>query len=676
MKKQTTIYITNLVKLHAALLKMTKTLIVGILILVSSHDSTQAQEPLFSKPSWWIGGAVGANYNFFKGESQQLNTNFTAPLVFHDGLGMGVYAAPLLEYYAPNTRFGAMLQVGYDNRSGTTKETFAACGDCPTYLTTHLSYVTIEPSLRIAPFKNNFYIFGGPRFAFNMSKSFTYDQKAGPRSPEIAPPLKIKGDLSNVNKTTVSMQIGAGYDVPVTSQNHRTQFVISPFISFQPYWGQMPRSVETMKLAGLRMGAAFKFGCGHENPPSPVTIQVEPEVKFVVTSPKNIPIQRRIRETFPLRNYVFFDIGSTEIPDRYEILTKDQVKDFKEDQLEMFAPKKLSGRSKREMTVYYNVLNILGDRMGKNPFTVVKLVGSSEKGPADGQAMAESVKQYLMNIFGIDAGRISIEGRDKPLIPSQQPGGTKELDLLRAGDRRVTIESNSPALLMEFQSGSESQLKPVEITDVQEAPLDSYVSFHAIGAQTAFSSWFFDVADDKGNIQTFGPYTQELVSIPGKTIMGTRLGGEYKVTMLGLTKGGNAVKKVTFIRMALWTPPKNEEGIRYSVIFEFNESKTIALYEKYLSDVVAPKIPKGATVIIHGYTDVIGDADNNQKLSLARANDVMHILNNALTKKGRKDARFEVYGFGEDEKSAPFDNNYPEERFYNRTVLIDIIPKS
>lgn len=675
MKKQTPIYITEINKSQPALSKMSKSIIAGILIIVSLQVSMQAQEPVFTKPSWWIGGAVGANYNFFQGATQQINTNFTSPVVFNDGMGMGVYAAPLLEYYAPNTRFGAMLQVGYDNRSGTAKETFAACGDCPTFLTTHLSYVTIEPSLRIAPFKSNFYIFGGPRFAFNMGKAFKYDQKAGPNAPELAPPRTIKGDLSNVNKTIVSMQIGVGYDVPIRSQSHRTQFVISPFISFQPYWGQMPRSVETMKLAGLRMGAAFKFGCGHKNPSSPVTILVEPEVKFVVTSPKNIPIQRRIRETFPLRNYVFFDIGSTEIPDRYEILTRDQVRDFKEDQLEMFTPKKLSGRSKREMTVYYNVLNILGDRMGKNPFTVVKLVGSSEKGPEDARAMAESVKQYLMGIFGIEAARISIEGRDKPLIPSEQPGGTKELDLLRAGDRRVTIESNSPALLMEFQSGSESQLKPVEITDMQEAPLDSYVSFHAIGAQTAFSSWFFDVTDDKGNIQTFGPYTQELVRIPGKTIMGTRKGGEYKVTMLGLTKGGNAVKKVTNIRMALWTPPTNEEGIRYSVIFEFNESKTIALYEKYLSEVVAPKIPKSATVIIHGYTDVIGDADNNLKLSLARANEVMLTLQNALTKKGRKDVRFEVFGFGEDEKSAPFDNNYPEERFYNRSVLIDIIPK-
>ena len=37
--------------------------------------------------------------------------------------------------------------------------------------------------------------------------------------------------------------------------------------------------------------------------------------------------------------------------------------------------------------------------------------------------------------------------------------------------------------------------------------------------------------------------------------------------------------------------------------------------------------------------------------------------------------RVEVHGDGEDENLAPIDNKYPEERFYNRTVVIDILAK-
>ena len=126
--------------------------------------------------------------------------------------------------------------------------------------------------------------------------------------------------------------------------------------------------------------------------------------------------------------------------------------------------------------------------------------------------------------------------------------------------------------------------------------------------------------------------------------------------------------------MVLWTPPQNQEVMRFSVIFEFNESKANGLYEKYLNDVVIPKIPVGGTVIISGYTDIIGDEMYNQKLSMDRANDVRSIMEQGLTMAGRTDVKFEVYGFGEDQNLSPFDNKYPEERFYNRTVIIDIIP--
>jgi outer membrane protein OmpA-like peptidoglycan-associated protein len=312
--------------------------------------------------------------------------------------------------------------------------------------------------------------------------------------------------------------------------------------------------------------------------------------------------------------------------------------------------------------------------MGRNPSAIVRLSGASMEGVEDGIAMAESVKRYLVSVFGIDASKINTEGRIKPRIPSEQPGGTLELDLLREGDRRVSIWSESPAILMEYQTGPDAPLTPVEITAMQTAPLDSYVSFNVEGAKEAFSSWSLEIRDEKGTVQKFGPYTQEKVSIPGKSILGTRPAGDFKVTMIGQTKSGKTVKKETPVHMELWTPPEREEGMRYSIIFEFNESQAITIYEKYLTDIVTPKIPKGGTVIIHGHTDIIGDEAHNQELSLSRANEVRSIIENALSKAGRSDVTVEAFGFGEDQDLSPFENKLPEERFYNRTVIIDIIP--
>jgi outer membrane protein OmpA-like peptidoglycan-associated protein len=145
--------------------------------------------------------------------------------------------------------------------------------------------------------------------------------------------------------------------------------------------------------------------------------------------------------------------------------------------------------------------------------------------------------------------------------------------------------------------------------------------------------------------------------------------------MVGQTKSGKTVKKETSVHMVLWTPPKNEEMMRFSIIYEFNVSTAITIYERYLTDIVIPKIPTNGTVIIHGHTDIIGEEAYNQKLSLARANDVRTIIENGLSKAGRNDVKFQVFGFGEDIDFSPFENNFPEERFYNRTVIIDIIPQ-
>ncbi len=673
-----------------------KNFILSILILFGTLTPLKSQVDSIKQPSWWFGVAGGANFNFYRGSTQELNSELTTPVAFHNGFGTGLYLAPLVEFHRPDSKWGVMLQAGYDNRNGKFKEVFSPC-DCPRDLTTKLTYVTVEPSLRFAPFKTGLYLYAGPRVAFNIEKSFTYMQKTNPNYPEQEAEQDIKGNLSNVNATLISMQVGAGYDIPLSPPSKQSQFIISPFVSFQPYFGQSPRSIETWNVTTVRLGAALKFGHGRKIQAKEATTAVASvvpsekpsektekptenalsgaQVDFIVNAPKNAPVERRVRETFPLRNYVFFNKGSTEIPDRYVLLQKDQVKDFKEDQLEVFKPKKLSGRSARQMVAYYNILNILGDRMQKKPTTTIKLAGSSESGISDAKEMAESVKKYLVDVFAIEPSRISTEGLDKPVNASVKEDGTKELELLREGDRRVTIETASPTLLMEFQSGPDAPLLPVTIEAVQEAPLDSYVTFNAQGASQAFTSWSLEVKDENGNIQNFGPYTQDKISLPGKLILGTRPKGDYKVNMIGITKNKEKVTKEASVHLVLWTPPKDEQGMRYSVLFDFNKSKTTSIYEKYLTDIVTAKIPQGGTVIIHGYTDVIGDAAQNQNLSAARAKDVKDIIEKSLLASGRSDVKFEVLGFGEDEKLAQFENKFPEERFYNRSVVIDIIPK-
>lgn len=646
-----------------------KSLVLIILVWFAIQTTVQAQEVQYTKPSWWFGAAIGSNFNFYRGSTQLLNADFTPPKAFHNGFGVGLYFAPLVEYHRPNSYWGFMFQTGYDRRNGKFSEVITPC-NCQADLETNLSYYTIEPSLRFAPFKSNFYLYGGPRLAFNLDKSFTYQQKANPDFPlQVANP-NINGEFSDIKKTIISMQIGMGYDIPIGSQNSKTQFVLSPFLAFQPYFGQNPRSIETWNLNIVRFGFALKFGGGSKIETARI---MDPEVQFSVESSKYANVQNRVREVFPLRNYIFFNLGSTKIPTRYVLLSKDQQKDFKEDQVPLNTPKNMSGRSKRQMLVYYNVINILGNRMQNNPFSTIKLVGSSEKGAEDGRVMAETVKKYLVTIFGIDASRIGIEGRVKPLIPSEQPGGKLELDLLREGDQRVTIESNSPELLMEFQSG-DAPLKPIEIVTEEQNENKDNITFNTIGSKEAFQSWSLELKDENGKIKNYGPYYEDKVIVSRNAILKNQQQGYFDVTMIGQTKSGKSVRKEAKVSILPYVAPQIKESIRFTVIYEFNESKSISIYEKYLSKIVTPKIPRGATVKIQGYTDVIGEEAYNQKLSLARANDVKSIIEKSLAQLDRNDVKFEIFGYGENPNHSLFENKFPEERFYNRTVVIDIIP--
>lgn len=642
------------------------------LVVIFTALAGTAQPVKRTQPVWWFGESGAANFNYYRGTTQMLNSSVTVPNAFHKGDGVKPYFSLLTEY-RPNRVWGGMLNVAFDNRGGKFDSVMATC-NCPANLLTNLSYITIEPSLRIAPFASAFYIFAGPTIGFNVAKRFAYKQEKQPDK---------RGDWSDINKVVFSGQAGAGIDIPLSARASATQMTLSPFASFQTDLGQEPRSEESWSIYTIRAGIALKFGTNRKTArvipditlpvETPVTT-VEKEVQFSVRAPKVVPLNRQVKETFPLRNSVFFDQGSAGIPARYVQLSRSQAASFKEEQLQQAQPDNLNnGRSSRQLAVYHNILNIMGDRLRTHPQSSIALSGASDKNPAEGKIMAENVKRYLVDVFGINASRITTEGRDKPVIPSEQPGVTKDLALLREGDHRVDIVSTSSELLMQVGGNTSWFLKPVQIIAFQEDPFDSHVLFNVTDAAALLESWSVEMTDEQGKVQRYGPYITDQASVPGKTILGNRTQGNYTIQMIGLTKSGQSVTKESSVSLMKMDTPR-QEGLRYSILFDFDRSKAVDAYEKFLTDIVTPLIPENGTVIIHGHTDIIGEENYNYALSRDRAMSARQVIESALAKSGKKNIKFETYGFGEDENMAPFENNLPEKRFYNRTVIIDIIP--
>jgi hypothetical protein len=91
---------------------MAKSLFISALILAGVQAPLRAQETQYTKPSWWFGLAGGANLNFYNGSTYKLNSEFTQPATFHKGFGVGLYAAPLVEYSPSQFTFGLYVPGG------------------------------------------------------------------------------------------------------------------------------------------------------------------------------------------------------------------------------------------------------------------------------------------------------------------------------------------------------------------------------------------------------------------------------------------------------------------------------------------------------------------------------------------------------------------------------------
>jgi outer membrane protein OmpA-like peptidoglycan-associated protein len=651
------------------IIKFNKKLLLQQLLFIFLSINLNAQSISRNTPKWWFGASGAVNMNYYRGNTQVLNSALTTPATFHKGKDVKPYASILTEY-RPNKYLGFMLNTAFDNRGGKFDSKIGAC-DCLTDLSTNLSYISFEPSVRIAPFGSSFYFYTGPTISLNINKALIFEQQFQ---------SNIRADWGNINKTVLAAQLGIGFDIPLSGKARETQMTLSPFASFQTDLFQSPRAIESWTIYTVRAGIALKLGTA-KKVVAPLqskiilvpTIQVEKEVQFYVRAPKVIPLKRQVKETFPIRNAVFFNMGSTDIPTRYNLLNIEEAKIFNENQLQDIQPMNLSnGRSERQLFVYHHILNLIGDRMRVHPQSTILLIGSADQNPAEGKLMSEKIKSYLVYIFGIEAYRIQTEGRDKPMIPSEQPGAVDELDLLHEGDRRVDIESNSPELLMQIGGNNSARLKPVAILTTQQDPLDSHVIFTVDNATELLREWNLEIKDESGATQTYGPYYANQAHIAGNTILSGKSQGNYSITMLGTTIEGKKVKKLSSVSLTQINKPA-QIGLRFSILFDFDKSKSIASYEEFLQNVITPLIQDNNTVIIHGHTDIIGGVKYNLNLSRERAVGVEQIIKRSLTLQNKKGVQFETYGFGEDLTMSPFENGTPEERFYNRTVIIDII---
>ncbi|MES2765367.1 MAG: OmpA family protein [Bacteroidota bacterium] len=624
---------------------------------------------------WRFGVLGGANYNLLGLGSQVFGTapndraynnqNTT------DGKGLGPYGGILIEFN-DGSRLGAHVRATYDSRNGNVDLKQSASGDTVlAEVGMNVSYINIEPALRINV-NPNFHVLLGPSLAIKLAAK--YDADAGDNGrDQLFVNQSNQDDITGMNATAIGIWGGFGYDFLLNDELGTTRFYLTPFAEASWLFDQRNGTAPATNLATneniddqwstvtFRGGLQFKFGAA---PAAPIPMaDVKEEVRAMsvnVRAPENIIENRMIEEYFPLRNYVFFEDGSTDMPAKYTRISSGEAASFNEASFMTAvgagAPNSNiggeTGRSERQMGVYYNGLNIFASRLRANPTATITLSGSGNA--TEGKAMAESVKNYLVSTFGVDAARITTQAA---LVGKAGDANTpkEDLALTKVENRRVTISSNNPEIM-----------KPVRITSTQTDVVDNDLVL-GVDASSNVDSWRVTI-DGNGYRETYGPFRRNSQRIGAAPILGARTSGTYTARFEGTTKDGKVMTKDQTFTLNKKAASAAQTAQRYSILFEFDDNTAISTYESFLKGDVAPKINPNASVYIHGHTDVVGLEDYNLDLSARRANEVKTILESATS---GKNVKYETYGFGE--ARSPFDNGRAEGRYYNRTVIIDVV---
>lgn len=358
----------------------------------------------------------------------------------------------------------------------------------------------------------------------------------------------------------------------------------------------------------------------------------------------------------PLLNYVFFAENSAEIPRRYNLLTAAQAAAFNEKDL--FRDSTLS--------IYHNMLNIVGKRLRANPSATVELVGCNADHAAEqgntglSAARAQSVKNYLVSVWEIAPERVKVSSRNLPekaSTPNIQPDRAEE-------NRRV-----------EMYSSDRSILAPLFVEKIDRTANPPIARFSiAASSPVPFTSWSFRAyqesdtaaaftASGTGPIpsvidwqldrdQNITPKAQE--TIRSSAVLYTEKTGPVKI------QGNPLEVQVVTVQQKRKQIQGDYEIERFSMIlFDFDNAEISAGNAEILR-FIASRIKPESAVTITGYTDSRGADEYLRTLSLRRANAAKAAL-------GRSDAT--TLGFGKD--AVIYDNDLPEGRFYCRTVVIE-----
>jgi outer membrane protein OmpA-like peptidoglycan-associated protein/Mg-chelatase subunit ChlD len=365
-----------------------------------------------------------------------------------------------------------------------------------------------------------------------------------------------------------------------------------------------------------------------------------------------------IVDSAPLLNYVYFDTGRAELPNRYvRFNSPAESRTFDERAL------------KDTLEKYHQVLNIIGRRTAERPQARLRITGynsnwGEEKGKTElSRRRAEAVRAYLQTAWGIEPARMAVEARDLPAVASSSniPEG-------RAENQRVEITSDDPAVLDTIQSTFVEAVSDTDrfritpqietgigLKDWRIEMLGDGKPLDALSGTGALDTSYVLALKDVG-LLNIGNYQMITAAVNVTDLKGQSFRAEDS-------------SRVQLIRREERFAQKEGYKVveKYALIlFDFDRAEIRDRNRTVLDRITARmrEVP-AAVVTIVGHTDSIGSVDYNVALSKKRAQAAYDLI-----LAGGFRAREGIRHDGQGPAEPLFDNGLPEGRAFNRTVTV------
>ena len=522
-------------------------------------------------------------------------------------------------------------------------------------------------------------------------------------------------EMQDVVSPFMNIVGGVGYDIPLT-ENH--QVVLTPEVLYSFALSDMVEGV-SWKANQLRAGASIAFALNAPEPPTPVerlrestvdsvyaelppdgqykrvagkeTIEIDtvvtdelvtitersyrtdtvytpklPEISSQLVAQARMEDGTRlsdfivkvstqfVTEALPVLPVVFFEPESISLSFRYQQLQKGDA--FQEEQVDT-----------KTTAVHRQVLNIIGSRMQASPATSIRLRGTADPTTESSRCdlankRAIAVREYLTRVWGIDESRISIIN-DPTGNNCAPPRPTREQS--EAGyseNRRVDIETDDLELLQPVAKRRFNEARTVSPPALEIDPSGSsqrYITGWKITGTSGMKTVF--AQQGEGNPRVV---TQQL-----STTAADLMDADKPLVVQMELQAIRGVKSYAADSLMIVRDTLSTELERLTLtLFSIASDKVTPIAEEQIKEFVR-NVPRGSTVIVRGYADMLGNADFNKKLSQRRANAVCKTIRKHLKKR----IDLQCTDIATDRFPPGIDSyDTPEERMLSRTVQIEI----